>query len=267
MSLANRLKELLSGTPSDGSQGAPSVSKPANGQLGAIKEGAQNPDNKAAAGNDPEKMYAEIWGQAPKPEPGSQKLFNTDQQKFSEAVNGMDFTKHVPKDVMEKVLTGDANALMQVINRVGQMAFSTATMSSREMIEHANSRSGQSMNDQIKEIVRATLAESQAVQRNPSFSDPTVAPLLKEISGRLRAKFPEASPDELVGKSEEMLMAIAQKIVAGSPKERDRQKQQQEVSSSQNFDWEAWASAPTGQMDAGNSGMGGMGGMGGSSQV
>lgn len=242
--LAQRLKELLGGGEEKQQQQGPKAPP----QIEAAKRGAQDPNNPAGAAKSPEQIYAEVWGQEPAASPGSRPLFNTDPAKFGEAVNGMDFTKNVPKELMEKVLAGDAQALMSLVNRVGQNAFSTATMSSKEMIEHANRASGGNVQNLVNEAVRAALAQQNINSRNPAFSDPLVAPLLGELSSRIRAKFPEASAEELSTKADEMLMMIAKKLVSGSPEERQRQKQQQEVKKSENFDWESWATTqPAGQ--------------------
>lgn len=242
MDLAAKLKSILNpqkpGEQNQQQQQAPQ-SKPNTSQIDVIKQNADG--NKAS--KSPDEIYAEIWNQEPQAAPGSKNLFNTDPEKFGQAVSNMDFMKNVPKDVVEKVLAGDASALMALINRVGQSAFSTATISSREMIEHANRQQGGSLQNQINEAVRAALASQNLRKRNENFTDPTVAPLLQELSGRLRAKYPEATADELSEHAEKMLMSIAQKIVSGSPEEKARQKQQQEVKKSETFDWDQWAEA------------------------
>lgn len=245
MDLAAKLKSILSPQQKQGEgnqqQTQQPQTRPNTSQIDVIKQNAETNIHS----KDPNDIYAEIWKQEPQQQMGSKNLFNTDPEKFGAAVNGMDFTKSVPKELMEKVLAGDSQALMAVINRVGQNAFSTATISSREMIEHANKQQGGSMEKQIQEAVRSALASQNLSKRNENFSDPTVAPLLQEISGRLRAKYPEATADELSEHSEKMLMMIAQKIVSGSPEEKARQKQQQEVKKSEVFDWDMWAAGPT----------------------
>lgn len=251
MSLADRLKQLL-GNPQQGQEnnlgpdGKPKQdSKPANSQVQVIQQNMKDPNNKAALEGDA--LYQSIWGTEPAAQPGTKNLFNTDPEKFGKAVADMDFAKSIPKEMLEKALGGDMQTLMAVINRVGQNAFSTATISSREMIEHANRTQGGSLQSQINEAVRAALAQQNVASRNESFTDPTVAPLLQELSGRLRAKFPEASAEELGKHAESMLMSIATKIVSGSPAEKARQKQQQEVKKSEVFDWEAWGTTNPGQ--------------------
>lgn len=239
MDLAAKLKAILGSGEKPNGQQQQQQTKPNTSQTDVIKQNAEN--NKAA--KSPDEIYAEIWNQEPQAAPGSKNLFNTDPDKFGQAVANMDFMKSIPKETLEKVLAGDAQALMSLINRVGQNAFSTATISSREMIEHANRQQGGSMQQQINEAVRAALAQQNLRKRNENFNDPTVAPLLQELSGRLRAKYPEATADELSEHAEQMLMNIAQKIVSGSPEEKARQKQQQEVKKSETFDWDAWAEA------------------------
>lgn len=240
MSFAQRLKELLSGT--SGEPAAKPQTGPLNGQAALAKEGAASPENPT--------NYAEIWNQNLPPEPGSSKIFNTNQEEFGKVVGGMDFIRNAPRELMEKALGGDQQALMQLVNKVGQNAFSTAAISAREMVEHANSSQQKSIEKLVQEQVRSALASQTMSQKNQSFSDPLVAPLIQDISARLRAKFPEATPQELASKSEEMLMSLAGKIVSGSPQEQERIKSQEMQKASATPDWEAWASADESTMGA-----------------
>ncbi len=238
MDLMAKLKSMLDPTP-------PQQEKPPSndGQVRTAKAGIDDPNN--AAGKTAATKYEEIWKQEMTPVVSDKPVFSMDQAKFSEAVAGMDFTKSVPPELMQKALAGDAQSLMGLLNRVGQNAFSAATISSRDMVEHANKKAGGSLEQQVKEAVRIALSEQNLTKANSSFSDPLVTPLLKEINGRLRSKFPEASPEELANQSQQMLMQIANKIVSGSPEEVARQKQEteQKTQKEKSLDWEQWATA------------------------
>lgn len=241
MDLMAQLKNLLS--PQQQEKKGPS-SGGMNGQIDAAKAGAQDANNPAGA-KTPEMKYEEIWGQEVKPLVNQAPVFSMDQEKFSQAVAGMDFTKSIPPELMQKALAGDAQSLMGLLNRVGQNAFSAATISSRDMVEHANKKAGGSFEQQVKEAVRVALSEQNLTKANAAFNDPLVTPLLREINNRIRAKFPEASPEELAKQSQQMLMQIATKIVSGSPEEVARQKQEveQKEQKVKSQDWEAWATA------------------------
>ncbi len=234
MDLMAKLKSMLDPqTPAPAKQG-----NPADGQVNAAKAAID-----ASGGKTPEMKYEEIWKQEAAPIVNQGPVFSTDQAKFAEAVSGMDFTKNLPQDVMQKALSGDANAFMALLNRVGQNAFSSATISSRDMVEHATKKTGGSLEQQVREAVRVALSEANLTKANTAFNDPLVQPLLKEVNGRLRSKFPEASPEELATKSQQMLMQIATRIVSGSPEEVARQKQETDTKDrvTKGQDWEQWA--------------------------
>lgn len=245
MDLMAKLKSMLDPTAQ---QQSAKPSNPADGQVNAAKA-AINADG----GKTTEMKYEEIWKQEAAPIVNQGPVFSTDQQKFSEAVAGMDFTKSVPQELMQKALAGDAQSLMGLLNRVGQNAFSAATISSRDMVEHATKKTGGSLEQQVREAVRVALSEANLTKANTAFNDPLVQPLLKEVNGRLRSKFPEASPEELAQKSQQMLMQIATKIVSGSPEEVARQKQEtdskEKVTKGQ--DWEQWATTGIQSQDDG----------------
>ena len=227
--IMDRLKELLA-------NGKEEVKEAGPGQQGVIKQNLENGSNQT-----PEEKYEEIWKVSPKGT-AAEKLFNPNKEEFNKVVNGMDFTKGIDPELMSKALQGDAASLASLLNRVGQSAFSTATMSNREMIEHANTQQSQNTQKMVQEQLRAMLAEQEAAKSNPAFSDPLVKPLLDEISGRLRAQFPEASSAELAKRAEKTLENMATKIIQSSPAERKKLEEHQMATTQQNEeqDWEAW---------------------------
>ena len=178
--------------------------------------------NAAVGGGDAMKTEKEkavdIWGAKPAESAIKSSVFGpTDTAKFDTAVTQMDFLKGLDPAIVQKAQSGDAAALSQLVNHVGQNSYKSAALSSKELIEQGVASKVGEIREEMKAEFRA-MSGMQAIDKaNPAFTDPEVSPMLTQFKSQLRAAYPTATPEELAKHAQDRLVTIARKIIDGSP--------------------------------------------------
>lgn len=170
------------------------------------------------------------------PNPLNQPLLNTDSGKLAEASRKMNFTTGVDPQLVQKALSGDAEAFMTVLNHSTQNAFMAAAQLSTNMVEGAaktnNSRFDSSLDERFKKFLAA-----QERSTNPILSHEAVAPIVDVYKSQLLKKYPEKTAGEIHQMAEQMMTNFATELLKSNEK-----KQQAESGSSTKdpFDFTAW---------------------------
>ena len=145
---------------------------------------------------------------------------NVDPQALMKAAQQVDFTKMIPADLMEKVQKGDAAALLQVINTVGQGSYAQATAANAKIVEAALNRQAEKfMSEVLPQVLKQHQIGTQLAAENPLFNNPAVAPMLDMVKQQLTIKFPSASPQEITSKAQEYLTGFAAEIAGSQGKQ------------------------------------------------
>lgn len=152
--------------------------------------------------------FANLWENDGKNNSGTQDqpLFNVDPAKLLESAKTINFAGSIPAELATKALGGDVQAFSQAINAVTQTAYAHAVFASTQMIEEALKRHTSKFTKMFPGMVRQVmLRDSTASNKNPVFSNPATAPLLKGLMQQMAQKHPTASTAQLQDMAETYL--------------------------------------------------------------
>lgn len=223
----------------------PAQPKETNPQMQLIEKQQQPGVNPAAHSANPEEEAAKMWQQKPLENPAAGPVFQPDMQKFQEAVGKMDFMKGLDPALVQKALSGDNAAFQEAINLAARQAYAQSTLGSQHLVEAALEKRMKDFETMMAQRFTSLRANERVVEQNPAFKDPSVSPLLNDVQSRLQAQFPEASPAEIAERAQKVLVAMAQKIVGGTPESREAATKKSQDTAAGAFNWAEWATMPT----------------------
>lgn len=195
----------------------PTVPSPAtpqsNGSVPAIPA-AGTGDGSPLAG------FADLWKADPNNATPNQASmvpnFNLDPAGLMAAAQKVNFVQHLNQEQVQKAMSGDAAAFLDVINQVSQLGFANATAASGELIRNSLTSAQGVLRDQVLPSAFRDQQISQEFQNNPVFNDPAVAPLLGMVRTQLSQKYPNASPAEIAGMATRYMDGISQRVVTAT---------------------------------------------------
>lgn len=180
----------------------------------------QTPQTPANQGQSPEVDFGKMWNIDPNvkgPADPADFKFNIDQAKIDATFGGLDFTRNISPDLINKVKAGGDDAIsatLAIINSVGQQAAKTAMLASTKVMEGGFQTNGQRMKDFIPGIVREHQVSSALREANPLMKDPAYAPMVEAVNIQMARQFPTATPDEIKAQTQryfdDMVAKIAQ---------------------------------------------------------
>lgn len=174
----------------------------------------------------------------PPADPFSQPLFQTDPAKIREAASQMDFMQGVPQELMQKVMAGgDPQALMQLMNYVGQQALATSLHLSTATIEQAGTKIGSRFQEALPGRFKDFQLNSSKPS-NPVLEHPAAAPMLKMAKQQFRMSNPDASAEDINAMAENYVMTFAKAIVGDG---NSGSQNQGAGENQQDFNWMEWA--------------------------
>lgn len=171
----------------------PSATPASESPLEAFKDLWQNGDTGAAADN-----------------PGS--MFAIDREKLATASKQFDFSKSASPELVTKALGGDANAMAEVLNSVGQSALLEATVVNTNIIEQALKRAD-AINDKKMADKFRTFQVNENLSQNSLFTNPAAQPIVSSVAAQIAAKNPGASAAEIKSQTEKYLNDFASEIL------------------------------------------------------
>lgn len=187
----------------------PSTPAPANaGPTGTppVATGTPNPAPNTNAGNtngpdgtntfvNPLDAYTKLFDNANK-NLDTPPSFSLDPKVLGEVSGNMDFTQGISPEMMQQATSGDAKALISIIQHVGRQTYQAAmTHNSALTDKFVGARSAydqKSLGSKVKsELTSSALAQA------PSFSHPVVRQELTRIATAMQAENPDASPQQI----------------------------------------------------------------------
>lgn len=222
----------------------PSSATPqSTGSLSAIPPAATGEQSPLA-------QFSELWKTAPgstNQPPQLAPTITLDPVKLQEAASRLNFTQHLDPALLTRATSGDIPALLEVINKAGQLGFVQATAASGELINSSFSRAQGTLQSTIlpSAIRQANLTDAvQAV--NPAFTNPAAQPMLAMLTNQLAVQYPTSAPQEIARMAQEYLTGFATLVVNGSGGQivqQGQQGQQGQQVRSQETDWAKFFSA------------------------
>lgn len=188
-------------TNTENANGSTSATSEARSQAAGSEQiaiGAQNSKD-----NPPATAYGDLWKlseeQQKKQDGQPLAIFGDDvtPEKVMEAARQMDFTKAVPPEILEKVLSGDQTALLQLINQVGQGAYGQAAMTSVNASKIAAEKTNEHWQSKLPELVRGLTQRNELSENNLLATDPATKPMYDLMLTQFQKKYPDATAEQL----------------------------------------------------------------------
>lgn len=147
-------------------------------------------------------------------------LLRTDAKAIQEAANKMDFVGHIPKELMERAMSGkDPDAFMQVLNMSSQRTLAASASLSAATIEQATALNNQRIDKALPQRVASIQLEGMQAE-NPALNHAAAQPMLKLLRSQIQMQNPGMSPVEINKQAESALLGFATTL-AGSAGEGD----------------------------------------------
>lgn len=191
---------------------------------------------------DPLEKFSSIWDKDPKApaKPNPVPNIKPTSEQLNAAVAGLDFTKTVAPELMEKALKGDTASLMQVINTTAQQTLAAASGTTANIVTEALTAMNKKYEDEIiPGILRAHNSRTEISKANPIFDDPASKPMLAYFEAQLQTKFPTATPSEHAEMAKEYLLGFTQKFAKGEGMEMTKIPDKPKTAAG-DTDWDAW---------------------------
>lgn len=171
--------------PATGGVTVPEVTQVPAGQMPGT---AQQPVNVLDA-------YSKLFdnsGKAPDVAPA----FILDPKTLSEAAGTMNFTQGIPQELMTRATTGDAAALVEVMNLVGRSAYQSSLAHSSALTDRFVAARSEFDLKGVGAKVTQQLTNS-ALADAPNYQHPVVKAEFSRIANAFQAQNPDSSPAEI----------------------------------------------------------------------
>lgn len=167
--------------------------------------------------------------------------FSLDDEAVQKAAQSMNFANSVSQEDLQAMQSGDPEALMRVLNSVGQSAYSAALQHSTKLTDkYVNTRSEYDRKN-IPSMVKQQLASSEFSDEN---TPPHVKAELHRVAEQLQRRHPDASPKWIAENAQEyMYHSVASMLKTDVASLKQALSQQNNASQAvqqdpANIDWE-----------------------------
>lgn len=201
--------DLFKASPAPAAPQPAPAPAPTTTQLPAPSPAPEQTDN-SPLGN-----FSNLWQNDPNAKPVAnplaQPLVKLDPTKLASAVGQMDFTKSVPQDLAAKALSGDTQALTNLLNSVVQTAFLQQTTLQAQMLESAIKQNNSNFESVLPDKLKRHQL-SQIKSENPILEHPAVAPLLDATRAQISQLEPTLTASEVQAKAEEYFLNLTKAL-------------------------------------------------------
>lgn len=198
----------------------------ANQQPGASPVPATPPVSDKIPGSvqtppNPLDVYSKMLENASNASPDQAPIFAIDGKTLNEVAATMDFTAGIPKEVMEKAMTGDVASMMEVIQYSGRGAYKAALDHQSKLTDaHLNQRSIHD-DKKIDRSVKAGLVNN-SLASVANYSHPVAKAELNRVATAYQRDNPDASPQQVAEAAHKYITDLASAlnpVVAGTGKD------------------------------------------------
>lgn len=140
--------------------------------------------------------YSKLWDTSAT-DSSKPPAFALDATVLDKVSSGLNFTQGVPAELMQKAMTGDTQAMMDIMNHVGQQAYRASLSHSTTLTDKfVGARSEYDLGS-IGSKVKQELTSSALQESVPNASHPVVKQELKRIADAMQKMNPDSSPQEI----------------------------------------------------------------------
>lgn len=207
-------------------QGQPGID-PNTGQ--PLQADSKDPSN-------PLEVYKDLFKMPENAEEDTPPAFQIEPTKLKEAASSLRFSQNLPQELMQKAMSGDAQAMLQAMELIGQQAYETALSHTSALTDKfVGIRSAYDQKN-LGRLVKGELTTS-ALSSIPNFKDnPAVRAQLTTIASAFQAQNPDATPDQIREQTLKFINDLASNISPSDPNDQTKGGN----TKAEEIDWTAW---------------------------
>ena len=190
---------------------------------------------------DPLAAYAKMWDTTPTQEDQAP-TFNLDPKLLDQVAGGLDFTKGVNQELMQKATSGDIQSLVQLMNEVARNAYRQSLQHGSTLTDKFVGLREEHFGKRVPNVVREELTMGALSGNDGAQMSPAARKQLAVIAKQYSKQNPDASPQEVAAAAKkyvsDMYMALNPNAAQGNNANGGNNSQGQ---ANAPFDWDAWA--------------------------
>lgn len=156
-------------------------------------------------------VYKKMLDTAASANPDQAPVFDIDGTVLAQVADTLDFTAGIPKETMDKAMTGDVAAFMEVIKVSGREAYKSA-LSHQAKLTNAHLGQRSTFDDKrVGASVKTGLVD-QALSSIPNYSHPVAKAELKRVADAMARDNPDQSPADIAKAAHEYLIQVASAV-------------------------------------------------------
>lgn len=182
---------------------------------------------------DPMAVYSKMFEDAAKVTTEGPPAFNLDSETLSKVSSQMDFMKGVPQELLERAQSGEAKAMMELIQHTNRNAYAAALDHGTKLTDTYMGRRGEYDKSAVQSSVKTSLLD-QEIASTVNLKNPLVKQEVARIADTFAKSRPDASPREIVNQAMNYFNELQ---AAMSPQQESSSTEQ---TAGQVSDWEKW---------------------------
>jgi hypothetical protein len=147
--------------------------------------------------------YNKLWDNSTTPADKAPS-FNIDPKVLGDAAGSMNFTQGIPPDLMAKATSGDANALVEIINLAARQAYQSSLSHSSALTDRFVAARSEFDMKGINSKVTQSLTSS-ALADSPNYDHPVVKAEFNRVANAFQAQNPDATPAQIVAQTKKYM--------------------------------------------------------------
>lgn len=219
-------------------QGQPNGQQQAPGQ-GQQSTGQPTPNNQVNGSNtpvDPLAAYQAMWQNNTNQEEAPPSL-TLDNKVLDQVTGSMDFTKAIKPEVLQRAMSGDSQAMVEMMNEIGRQAYRSALQHNSTLTDKfVSMREDHQFNKRVPSMVRDELTLGALTGADGQKMSPVARQQLAEIAKRYQRANPDASPSEVAAAAKKYVEDIYQAINPNASSQQQQNQQQQPAE----VDWDKY---------------------------
>lgn len=146
-----------------------------------------------------------------------------------------DFSAYIPQETLKKLQEGDQGAMMEAVQAMSSAAYSTALSQTGTILDTVLAQREGVIREQVRSEVLGSIANKEVTSGIPGIESPVVKNMAEMVSTNLRTQFPNASPDQIRGMTQQYFSEVNNAMNPSAPKPPT------EAEKTANTDWMAYA--------------------------
>lgn len=139
--------------------------------------------------------YAKLFDNSTQPK-DAPPVFALDPKILGEAASSMNFTQGIPQELMAKATSGDANALIEMMNLVARNSYQSALSHGTSLTDKFVTARSEYDSKGVGNKITQQLTSS-ALADTPNFQHPVVKAEFTRIANAFQSQNPDSSPAEI----------------------------------------------------------------------